>query len=847
MDKGTGLTHTWDDSQYKEYRAKWANKGEYEVVSEIRERFRAMSEARRASCPWASPFEDLVKTDSDSENSDGGVWTGTNWSDRWNLDDQLYMMHHEYEQNRSNLKSPTSFAPIQAALAEFQSNDVDVLFGATRLEDEGKIKLNKYIHEDWENRYNVQQQKKTTFFETITRGTSLPYNGWLLKSREVDIIQSSAKTRKEVKKMVDERNAEIQAAKDTIMKDMKPLVKRETLVEYNDCIYVPTSLFEIFVDPDARVLRGPAYEAADIAWRQLPSLEQFRSEFLNSSDPYVKKENVKKVRSAMQAQDDYGDMNPFFKSPQDITGTKVELIRYYNKQTDKYIILANDVLVREGPLPYNHKELPFSRHICFELKDQFYGAGLPVMLESLQSEDETLRNMALDHMKLKLNPPLLINTDIFNDIDQGWEFIEPGLKVEVGGKLGPENIQWFDAPGVGFDFYKMREGLRDDAVVTSGINPTAYSMPRPNEPVRTHILSMESTLKMVKKMMQNWGEGWINSVRQFVKVRQQMLPESFIEEAASDGGKTRKYPVIKTKGVQLEAIWQEQGVGNPTNKRSMGIQENNIGDDNGYFDLSTLMNENGEYLDLLGDIDVQIDLDSMVPRSHGLKVEQIDKAMAVLVPLLTNPMALQAPGVNQLIREYIKINGIDQRIGEELQEESTEVQEQWADDQEQQMMNGVRVQGVPGESAVHKMHHMRILMALTTKKEEIEGSFGGQTDQLGNPMEPSPQSQHALAQIAETIALLSEHLAVDDTDKPKAVGLTMQAAQQATNPQPQGSDPSMNVGGLPPMGGMGPGGAPAGQPLMGGMPGMTPQGPGAMPPGMPQPPMGGMPGGPMPM
>lgn len=827
-DKAKGKTKTWDDSKYRDYRGKWANKKEYDIVNEVRDRFQEMASARKTSCPWASPFTE-VKINSDEVDSDE-IGTGTNWADRWNLDDKLFMMYHDYERDRSNLKSPTSFSPIQAALAEFQANDVGVLFSATRPEDEGKMKLNKYIHEDWENRFNVKQYKKTTFQETITRGTSIPFNGWMIKSRTVEYILSSGDTKKEMQKKLDERNEEVEEAKKKIMEDMTPLTKKEELIEYNNCIYVPTSLFEIYVDPDARTLRGPMYEAADIAWRQLPSVEQFRSEFINSKDPYVIKKNVDKVRSAPEAQDSYEDSDPFFNAPEDISGNKVELIRYFNKQTDKYYIIANDILVREGPLPYNHKELPFSRHVCYELKDQFYGAGMPVMLESLQSEDETIRNMALDHLKIKLNPPLFITTDIYNDVDLGWEEIEPGLKVEIGGDVGPSSVRWFDAPPIGFDFYRMRDGLKEDEIKTSGINPTAYSMPRPNEPVRTHILSMESTLKMVKKMMQNWGDGWVNTTRQLISVREQMLPETYIEKFTDDDKKVRTYPTIKTGNSGISISYDEDN-------DMVLMNEERLEEDNGYFNLKDLFDDNRNLLSLQGDMDIQLDLDSMVPRSHGLKIEQLDKAMAVLIPLLTNPKALEAPGITQLIKDFVRLNGIDQRVVEQLTEESTEQQEEYAKQQEEEMFAGNKVQGIPGESANHLMHHMRTMMALINEKETITESTN-QTDELGNQLQPDPKTIAQVAQIDEVIAILTEHMSIDNTPRPDSIGLSIESGQNSINP-PEPESPGAPSGpeGMSPMGpeGMMPpgmGGAPGGMPPMGGMPGAGG--------------MGGPSGGPMP-
>jgi len=759
-----GVTQTWDDTDYKKYKGKWTSKKEYDLVKDIRTRVRIMSAARRTSCPWAIPSEETsVAAERDLVIEDGSL-TGTNWSDRWNMDDKIYMMWREYLLNQSNLKSPFVFATVQAFLAEFQENKMGVIFTPTEEQDKAKVKLMRYIEDDWESRADADRYKATTAFEMAVRGTSIPYNGWMKKTRTVNIVLSPEQAGKEYERARKESEEETEHIKERIIKEQRPLVKKEEIVECNRCVYVPTDIFEIFVDPDARILRGPAYEAADIVWRQIPSVEQFRAEFKNAQDPWIIKGNIDKVESATNSEQMYEGSDPFFKAPRDVSGNKVELIRYYNKQTDKYIIIANDVLIRDGPLPYNHKELPFSRHIFYELKNYFYGAGLGVMLENQVAEDETTRNMLLDQQKININRPLFINTDVFQDIDLGWEYVEPGLKVEVGGSVGPDNIRWLDSPGVNIEAYRLRDTLREDAIMTSGINPLAYSVPKPGEAVRTHILAMESTLKMVKKAMKNWGEGWKDSVRQRIRIRQQMMPQSYIEEVI-DGEVVQKRPTVRTEGVQIMYDFE---TGELIEERIK---------DYGYFTIED------EYLDLVGDVDVQIDSDSLVPRSHGLKVEQVDKAMAVLLPLLSNEQLLTMPGVSHLIREYVEINGLSPRIVEELQDESTQEEVEHAIEQEKAMLAGEEVPGIPGESIKHKYHHRELLDSLRKEKDQLIAVQGPMGEFLGQDVE----HQARVTKITTAVGLLERHLAKDDAPKTQAIPLTIQEGQQqAPPPAPPG-------------------------------------------------------------
>lgn len=118
----------------------------------------------------------------------------------------------------------------------------------------------------------------------------------------------------------------------------------------------------------------------------------------------------------------------------------VELIRFYDKMHDQYVVLANGIWLNpiktkdgEGfedsvsPLPWNHKELPF-----FDVKfdffgDFFYGKSLPDRLKSLQDVLNVLTNMLLDQSFLTIFPPLLTNG--FDSIED--DYIRPGRRTPV--------------------------------------------------------------------------------------------------------------------------------------------------------------------------------------------------------------------------------------------------------------------------------------------------------------------------------------------------------------------------------------------------------------------------------
>lgn len=189
-------------------------------------------------------------------------------------------------------------------------------------------------------------------------------------------------------------------------------------------------------------------------WRTILPYEQFLQDYAM----YTRASNVlpKVIFSAAI------DKRPYYLDyiSNDVREGFVEIVRYYNKDVDEYVILANGVWLnpmfdKEGnvlkytntgenmmhaviqPLPFNHKELPFW-DTRFELYPGFfYGKSLPDKLRSLQDVLNVLTNMLLDQSFLTVFKPIL--TSGFDSIED--DYLRPGRRTPVdtqGGKLSDQ-------------------------------------------------------------------------------------------------------------------------------------------------------------------------------------------------------------------------------------------------------------------------------------------------------------------------------------------------------------------------------------------------------------------------
>lgn len=164
-------------------------------------------------------------------------------------------------------------------------------------------------------------------------------------------------------------------------------------------------------------------------WRRVLPYTQFLSEW-----GYL--DRSKHVEAKRTFSDD--EYRPYYFDfvTEDVQEGSVELIRYYDKMNDQYIIIANGIWLNPimvkgteeiSPLPFSHKELPF-----FECKfdffgDFFYGKSLPDRLKSLQDVLNVLTNMLLDQSFLTIFPPIL--TTGFDSIED--DYLRPGRRTPV--------------------------------------------------------------------------------------------------------------------------------------------------------------------------------------------------------------------------------------------------------------------------------------------------------------------------------------------------------------------------------------------------------------------------------
>lgn len=358
---------------------------EKEVVSSTFKKFTDFSSIRNVTL---SNFDglDLIKYIEESYRR----YT-TNVDIRPDIEDWQSIVHDQVTRNKVNavLGKVVAVLPI----AEIQPRGD---------EDPRKASIVNEIYQYAEDVDDYEEFMVRFLLEAIVKGTAIGYEGHQLKSVAIrDIVKGDGDIM-EIKEEIKTTNK--------LFSEIVPLEEF-----YPENIAVPR------IKDMSRCFRR----------RRIP-YAQFMSEYSSmwGKTKYVKPNITVEVQN---------DNRPYYLDyiSNDISDGDVEMLFYYDTDTDEYIVTANGVWLNPliinleeviSPLPFNHKELPFF-DLRFELfsADFFYGKSLPDKLKVYQDVLNVFTNMLIDQSILTIWQPILTNG--FDSLED--DFLRPGRRTPI--------------------------------------------------------------------------------------------------------------------------------------------------------------------------------------------------------------------------------------------------------------------------------------------------------------------------------------------------------------------------------------------------------------------------------
>ncbi len=311
-----------------------------------------------------------------------------------------YVGDKDKEDWQANVALPTIRNKLKRLIAGFSFNVPDLEMKA--IGSEGLMNVNKaniakqLVQGSYRKEDNPILENFWQAWECASKGTVVVYEGYLKTKNEQKHIKS-----------YDIETGEVETE------------SKEVNVN-DECISYLMPLTEFFIK-DYNVT--DVQDQPAVAWVKYYDEQEFDYEF----GEYPKADKVKKGTIHEQI-----DTSDFFYDgwDDDLDDDQVEVIRYYNRQKDQYIIVANGVQLLDAPLlwKFNGKKVyPFAKTIWepFAGKHFFYGKSAPDVMQSLYDIQNTLFNTILDKEFRSLVPPLLVgntNRDAFELEDEGVNF-----------------------------------------------------------------------------------------------------------------------------------------------------------------------------------------------------------------------------------------------------------------------------------------------------------------------------------------------------------------------------------------------------------------------------------------
>ncbi len=386
--------------------------------------------------------------------------------------------------------------------------------------------------------------------------------------------------------------------------------------------------------------------------------------------------------------------NYFDNADDTLDGDHVQVLRYYNKQTDSYQILANTVVICDQPIPFKHKELNVAVMNYYPVEGRIYGLGIPKIMSPLQEEREAIRNLSLDRQKMHLNKMFLVS-DLF-DLDEDEATTRPHGFIHVNSGSMPlsnviQPLEYGDVPGSSI---RMDDQLRDDEKRVTGIDDRSQGVNMGGTATEAAILTEQSqkrinlinTLTAMKTVERIGKLKWSN-IRFF-------YPAPRVEMIMADNEEKEKktYRKISTEGQEFEIV-----VNKMTGKKE--LQMNDI-TGTGTFKLDAA---HAAFFDNIGDADIRVQWDIKATLPQAIRQSKI---MELFNAATANPVVLKETNVRRAWKDVLMEFEVDPRTWMTDNGMGDEEQMAKASFENQVMAKGTALDPTTGASEMHTLVHL---------------------------------------------------------------------------------------------------------------------------------------------
>lgn len=360
----------------------------------------------------------------------------SSYHQEWDDATQIYEAYTEPRKNRPNFTLPISHMLIETALAEEVDAFPDIELEAQDDDDISKLPI-------------LNASKKYALDRANWEATKID-------ARRICRIYGLAPVR-------------ISYIRETRKIKQRKVIKGDDghMIAYEEVWDYPVDdiMFEVIdnprrfmIDPSVRDIND--HRTSDCALTTEVSWEAYRQSVQHNR--FYK--NLKFVKPGSNYHLDFeGRMVPPDVGAVDHRQRNVTILEYWNQKTDEYAVIANGVLIRHGPLPDDHKTLPFAVMHMYRRPHTFYSKGVPKLVESIEAAYNKMMNATTQAVGLSF--PIIVTSEDAG-IDPRAIAAYPGVVFE--GALDKLDLKQLGS--VPSEVYAYAEKLEAWLIWTSGIN-----------------------------------------------------------------------------------------------------------------------------------------------------------------------------------------------------------------------------------------------------------------------------------------------------------------------------------------------------------------------------------------
>jgi hypothetical protein len=672
------------------------------IVNKIQDRLNKMIEFRKKNCYWQSSY--------------------TDWVDRWDRDELLWSMQtgKQIKFTTMPVSSSVVFGPVQAALAQFADSRRTFIFKENPGVEKLKAKITQTYIENFQERTHFENIEFELFRDQLIYGTAFTYNGWLTKKRKVEKMLS----RKEIEaknpiNIVVEEGQDIEEviSRETqkILSNKKNLTETIEITDYDDLYVRRVDPRDVYFEPHALCINGMNRESRDCVEVITTTIQEVVNTYSTSDDPFILKKNINTDQIKTGFGKDNIDLNSnnFNRNEltNDPTGDLVKLYHYWNKYEDKYIIICNDTLIRNGPLPYNHKLLPYSRFVGLPLPNSLYGAGIPALLDDIQSQDERFKALTYGVAEYNADPITSYygSGSFETQLKEVYESGKPKTGTLIKQDTAQDTIVRAEPITMPYDIFRLQDGLKEEAIKVSGVNSLLNGNPNLNTAVRNNQLIQENSLLILRMIANNYATlGLTDLVKQLVLVGQQKEDEHY-QNVESQVKKDTQSPEM---AMALKKL------------RTSGFEVNSNGEmqksnEGGIVELTPDM------IKAMNEVDITVKVDTVALSSKQLLAQESAEVLDKILLVFSNPMLTENKVVMAALKDYLDKKNVDPNILGYFQDDSSDESDILADYQNEQMMAGNDEAPLPDMSETHLAKHSVLLNEKLVEFYQLENEIKG--------------------------------------------------------------------------------------------------------------------------